>query len=175
MENQEIWKDIPNYEGYYQVSSFGRVKSLLRRVRSKNNSYKFLPSKFKKQTIDNDGYLTVNLCINGKSKIRRTHQLVAVCFLNHKISGCIIVVDHINNIKTDNRVENLQLITNRENSSKDKKGYTSNYIGVSWSKPNSKWVAKISVNRKLIYLGYFDSEVEASNKYNKKLLETNNG
>jgi len=94
------------------------------------------------------GYLSVGLSFNGFLKNFCIHQLVAVAFLNHKMDGTYkIVVDHINNIKTDNRVGNLQLITSRENSSKEKRG-TSQYTGVSWNKKIQKWNSFISINRK---------------------------
>ena len=89
-------------------------------------------------------------------------------FLNHKPNK-EFVVDHINNIKLDNRLENLQLITQRENSSKDRKG-TSVYRGVSWAKQNKKWIAQITINKKKINLGYFTIELNASKAYNLALI-----
>jgi hypothetical protein len=100
----------------------------------------------------------------------KVHTLVAMVFLNHKPDGTNkICVDHINNIKTDNRLVNLQLITNRENTSKDKKDGTSKYVGVCWQKSKNKWMAQINIDDKKKYLGYFTDEHEAHLVYQKAL------
>jgi hypothetical protein len=105
----EEWKDIQGYEGLYQVSNLGRVKSFIRK------------DKILKQHKDSAGYLSVTLCNNGNRKKITVHKLMAIVFLNHKPQGNKIVVDHVNNIKNDNRLENLQIISQRLNCSKDKK------------------------------------------------------
>jgi hypothetical protein len=138
---KEIFKDIPNYEGIYQVSNLGRVKSL------KLNKEKIL-----KLSIDGQGYLKVNLFDEGRRSTKNVHQLVAIVYLNHMPCGSKIVVDHINCDKLNNRLENLQLISQRENLSKDKKG-SSKYTGVSWHKQKSKWQSQIIINGKYKYLG----------------------
>lgn len=157
---EEIWKDIPNYEGHYQVSNLGRVKSL------KHGKEK-LKSIFKKK----DGYYGLNLYKNNKHKNAKIHRLVAIAFLNHDYQKTRLVVDHINNKKDDNRLENLQLITYRENSSKDKKGWSSKYVGVSWHAAANKWSSHIRFKEKNIYLGVFKNEIDASNAYQRKLKE----
>ena len=153
----EIWKDIKDYEGLYQVSNLGRVKSL-----------KFGKERILSAATNATGYSLVALC-NGKTKAITAHQLVAMAFLNHKPCGYKLVVDHINTIKTDNRLENLQVITNRENSSKDKKKGTSKYVGVSWYKRCKKWKAQMLIKGKYKTLGYFKTELEASEAYQLKL------
>jgi len=158
-QQEEIWKDVPGYEGYYQVSNLGNVKSL-----------KFSKEKLLIPCFNSVGYLTVNLYKNGDIKMFQIHQLVAIAFLNHIPDGTNkIVVDHINNIPTDNRLENLQLISNRENLSKDKKNTSSKYTGVSWHKKNKKWLARIRINGNRKHLGYFINEIEASNAYQNTL------
>jgi len=157
----EIWKDIPQYEGLYQVSSLGNVKSLI-----KHNGLK---ERILKPGVDGCGYLFVVITKDKKAKTCTIHKLVAIAFLGHKPDGTQkIVVDHINNIKYDNRIENLQLISQRLNSSKDAKG-TSKYTGVSWYKPLNKWVASIKINGKTKKLGYFENEYDAAKAYQNKL------
>jgi hypothetical protein len=157
----EIWKDVPNYNGDYQVSNLGNVRSL------KYNKVKIL-----KQNFNGKGYLQVSLSINGKNLVDRIHKLVAVAFLNHKPNGTMkIVIDHINNIKSDNRVENLQLTSNRHNATKDKKNGTSKYIGVCWCKNKKKWIAQIRINDKHKNLGYFICELAAASAYQKELKQ----
>jgi hypothetical protein len=158
----QTFRDIPGYEGQYQVSNIGNVKSL-----------KWDKERLLKPGITNNGYYYVVLFKDGKSKNYAIHQLVAMAFLNHKLDGTYnIVVDHINNDKLDNRVENLQLTTNRHNTSKDRKG-TSKYIGVCFYKKYNKWVASIAINGKAIHLGYFNCEMHAGVTYQKALRNIN--
>lgn len=112
---EEIWKDIPNYEGLYQVSDLGNVRSLDRVVKGKAGCKKRIKGKVLKRNLDKSGYPHVNLSKDSKLKTFTVHQLVCICFLNHKPNGCKMVVDHINEIRTDNRVSNLRIITHQEN------------------------------------------------------------
>lgn len=159
MKNMEIWKDVPDYNGMYQVSNFGNVKSL-----------KFGRERILKYNIEAYGYHYVVLCKNNKTKNFKIHHLIAITFLNHILNGKNnIVVDHINNIRSDNRLDNLQIITQRENVSKDIKNKTSKYTGVCWNKRNSKWISTITINDKLKYLGTFIDEYDAHLAYQKEL------
>jgi len=150
----EIWKDIPKYEGYYQVSNLGRVKSF------KKNKITILKNRDNKR-----GYYQVDLYLNGTKKSRNVHQLVAITFLNHKPHGHNVVVNHINNDKLDNSLSNLELISQRENANLKHIPSSSKYVGVSWDKKNKKWISRIRVNKSNKYLGGFDTEIEASNAY----------
>ena len=101
----ENWKDIEGYNGLYQISNLGRVKSLNYRNTGKEKILK--PCKI------NNGYLLVALCKNGKSKHYLVHRLVAEHFItNPDNKSCI---DHINTDRTDNRVCNLRWVTHKEN------------------------------------------------------------
>ena len=172
-KENEIWKDVPNYEGYYQVSDLGRVKSLSRTI-WKGKSYSTYKGIMLKQLIGTTGYYFVNLSKNQKSKIIKVHQLVTIVFLGHKPCGYKIVVDHINNNRLDNRLKNLQLITHRENLSKDRINRSSKYIGVSFIKSVNKWRSKIGSNKKVNHLGVFDTEEEASEYYQNALKAIEN-
>jgi len=114
MEEIEVWKDIPNYEGYYQVSNLGRVKGLKRTVPLMYGRYRVNNEKIIKLPIDSHGYLKCSLCKNGIATTEKAHALVAIAFLGHIPNGNIIVIDHINGCKTDNMVSNLQIVTHRE-------------------------------------------------------------
>lgn len=168
----EIYKDVIGYEGLYQVSNLGNVKSQQRIKIRKRNGNLIIKEKILKPTKDMHGYLRVGLS-NGKLKIFKIHKLVAISFLNHVPNGYKIVVDHKNNIKTDNRAENLQLVTNRENTSKDRKNGSSKYVGVSWANWANKWRAQIWANGKPKKIGYFKCEHEAGKAYQrfKELIE----
>ena len=171
MEN-EIWKDIVGYEDYYQCSNLGRVKSLDRIVIRVDNVKINLKSKFRKNRFDKDGYLFVKLSKNGSDKSYKVHQLVAMAFLNHKPCGLKKVVDHKNNIKTDNRLDNIQVISNRKNCSKDRVG-SSKYTGVCFCKQTGKWKSQINNKGKHFNLGRFDSEIEAYEVYSLELDRIN--
>lgn len=92
----EFFKDIPNYENHYQISNLGNVKSF-----KKNKEKLLVPVKCRK------GYLNIKLSIDGKPKTYKIHRLVLLAFKpdeNFKVAQ----INHINGIKTDNRVENLE-------------------------------------------------------------------
>ena len=162
---QEEWRDIPNYEAIYQVSNLGRVKILKRQRFCKlNNSFSSYKPMIKKSFIEGGGYLQVMLSKEGSFKFFKIHKLLAMLFLNHVPSGYNEIVDHKNNIKIDNRLENLQLITNRHNLSKDKKG-VSKYTGVCWDKKGKKWKAQISKNKITVHIIFTEDELLAKKAY----------
>lgn len=169
MEN-EIWKDVPTYEGIYQVSNLGNVKSLSR-LKFSYGFFRKQNERILKPATDKKGYLICVLCKNTHRKTIKVHQLVAMAFLNHIPCGMVLVVDHINDVKTDNRVKNLQIITNRDNSFKTQGRYSSKYKGVCLDKTSKKWESKIQIKGKTTYLGSFTTEQEASEAYQNKLKE----
>jgi len=156
----EEFREIEGYDGVYQVSNLGRVKSL-----------KFGKERILKKTLSSDGSHTVGLHKDNKQKARTIHQLVAVAFLNHKPCGYKLVVNHINFDRTDNRVENLEIVTQRENANQKHLKSSSIYTGVCRSKQAKKWLSQITVNGKRKYLGYFTDEIEASNAYQTALKQ----
>ena len=108
----EIWKDIKGYEGVYQISSEGRVKSLKRKVSCKNGSFRELQEKIVQPLFTKNGYLNL---IASKKQFRETlvvHHLVAKHFIGERPEG--MYVDHIDRDRTNNRVENLRYVTAQE-------------------------------------------------------------
>ena len=101
MTNEE-WRDVVGYEGRYQVSSMGRVKS-----------FKWNKERFLKPSMDKDGYLLVTLCAGGKPKTLKVHRLVCEAF--HENPDNKPQVNHINEDKTDNRACNLEWCTCKQN------------------------------------------------------------
>jgi len=150
----EIWKDVKGYEGSYQVSDLGRVKSF------HCNNEKIL-----KGSPDRKGYIRIGFRKKSLVKTMYIHQVVAVAFLNHTICGLKVIVDHIDNDKINNKADNLQLTTVRNNVSKDRVGCSSKYTGVSFL----GYSANIRINGKNKHLGSFKTELEASNAYQEAL------
>lgn len=165
MEEIEIWKDVPGYEGKYQISTLSRVKTIANNATRKERVIK--------SWVDNTGYSAVKLYQYGVPHWVKIHQLMAILFLGHTPCGNTLVINHIDGNKLNNKLRNLEIVTHRANTStcfrKNKEKLSSQYVGVSWSKKSNKWEAHIRICRKRINLGMFTSEIEASNAYQKAL------
>ncbi len=176
---KEEWRDVPNYEGYYQVSDLGRVRSLDRTITYVDGRKRFYKGRIRDGSIDKCGYRQTTLCISGVGRNFTFSQIVAMSFLGHEPSGATLVVDHINGDISDDRVENLRIVTNRANLStcfrSNEDSFSSEYAGVNWDKKTSKWEAKIYHKGVHIYLGLYNSEMEASNVYQEALSKINDG
>ena len=114
MSQVEMWKDIPGFEGLYQASNQGNIKSLDMRVRYKNTQH----TAFKKGRVlspktTNKGYLEVVLMKDAVRYNKRVHQLVALTFIPNP--NGYPYINHINENKKDNRVNNLEWCTPRQN------------------------------------------------------------
>jgi hypothetical protein len=114
MNQKEIWKDIIDYDGHYQASNLGRIKSVKRYVnRGFNNDLKTVPEKIRQQSIDKDGYLTIRLHINGIRKNYFVHRLIAEAFLENTENKS--QVNHIDGNKKNCYLTNLEWVTQSEN------------------------------------------------------------
>jgi len=167
---EEIWKEVVGYEGIYEVSSKGRVKSVGHG--SGRRSGRIL-----KPSLNTHGYKFVVLCVDRKSVSTPIHKIVAMSFLNHIPNGRIIVINHINGDRTNNDINNLEVVKYRENVStcyrKNFNNYSSKYVGVSWDKVNKKWIASIYINGFSKTIGRYIIEEEASAAYQNELLKIN--
>lgn len=165
---KERWKDIPKYEGIYQVSNLGRVKSLPRKYSPNENLIRqhLIGDKHSK-------YLSVTLSRKGeKVRVFVVHKLVAEAFIGKRPNG--FVIDHINDNRLDNKSTNLQYLSNRRNLLKSKKGLNGACLHKGKNGPK-KWQSKIRVEGKVMSLGYFESEEDANEAYMLKLSEIEAG
>jgi hypothetical protein len=105
----EVWKNIKGYKGCYQVSNYGRVKSLAR----KDSLNRDIKERIFKPSVNNRGYSLVVFCKNGKIKTFTVHRLVAKAFIPNPLNKPS--VNHINGIKQINRPSNLEWCTTSEN------------------------------------------------------------
>jgi hypothetical protein len=159
---QEIWKDVKEFEGLYQISNKGQLRKIIG-----NNEYRM-----RKPYLMKCGYHRFSLSNKGRVAEWYAHRLVWQHFGSYQEDGIKNHVDHINNIKTDNRIENLQLITARLNNTKDRKRQKLSHHGT--SKSAGRYRAVIQVNNKSYQLGTFETEAEAAKEYDRarnELLE----
>lgn len=142
MNKEQIWKPIPGYEGMYEVSSEGRIKSLERDIICKNGVKKHKKERILKGSLDRYGYLQVNLHnAKGRYKLLLVHRIVAGTFIPNPENKP--QVNHKDEIKTNNHIENLEWMTNKENSNYGTRSERS-------AKAQSKSVAQYSKDGKLI-------------------------
>lgn len=158
---EEVWKDIPQYEGLYQVSNLGRVKSLDRKVIQWNrfkNIEVIYKGKILKPKTTNRGYLQIGLTKNNKTKNFNIHRLVAVVFLKDYDEN--LTVDHIDCDKENNKVENLRMVTIKEN------------IQLSYKNKLHKLrkVGKYDLNNNLLEVYESCSEASRENKCSSSLI-----
>jgi hypothetical protein len=142
----EIFKNIKDYTNY-SVSNFGNVKN--------NNTGKIL-----KQSITN-GYTQVSLWKNGKGKHYRVHRLIALAFIPNPDNKSFI--DHVDNDRSNNNIDNLRWCTNQENSCNRQlsSNNTSGYKGVNFYKTYNCWRAEIKLNGKSHHIGYYQNIEDA--------------
>lgn len=119
---EEIWRDIEGYEGLYQVSNLGRVKSFDREYeawhsRGKKIVTHHIKGKITKGSLTDKGYYKVSLTKEGVSISFFVHRLVAEAWIPNQKNKPF--VDHINTIRTDNRVENLRWCNSKENANNE--------------------------------------------------------
>lgn len=159
-----IWKDIPGYEGIYQVSNLGKVKSLDR--------IDYANRKLKGQYLAGSKdkfYSSVVLYKNAKSKTYRIHLLMAMAFLNH-VPSRMYHVDHIDGDSFNNSLDNIRVVTARENSQNTNKKPR---LGYSFYPSRNKYKSQAYYNNKSVFLGYFDTEQEARDAYNNFINHIN--
>lgn len=109
----ETWKDIPEYEGLYQASSYGRIRSFTITQQLKNGRIRIKDGRVKKLRLDSKGcYLVVELFKDKRARTFLVHRLITTTFFGRKDG---MEVNHKNGEKTDNNIDNLEWCTHKEN------------------------------------------------------------
>jgi hypothetical protein len=155
----EEYRKIEGYDNY-SVSNKGNVR---------NDKTK----RILKGTTNSDGYLQVVLYKERKAKSYKIHRLVGNAFIPNLDD--YPQIDHINQKKDDNRIENLRWcsIANNLRNIKKREGTSSQFRGVYWNKRINNWKACISLDGKLKHLGYFEKEEEAYEAWRTCVIENN--
>lgn len=155
-------KDIKTFENLYQISENGMVKALERKVKMPNGGIKVIKEHYPKLSETKKGYLRVMLTnINGIRKGFFVHRLVLATYLKESK----LQVNHKDGNKKNNDLSNLEYVTNRQNviHAIDKEKTSSKFVGV--TKKGNKWQCQKMINGKKTYLGLFNTEEEANQKY----------
>ena len=150
----EIYYQVPGFDKYYCTKSGRIYTSQKGRVKEVQGSK------------DKDGYLKVVLTRENERYYFRKHRIITLTFLG----ASELEVNHINGNKQDNRIKNLEYVTNRENQChrRKKEGYN---VGVCFDKKMKKYRAYIQHNKRWMHLGFFPSEEEAKKAYIKKIKD----
>lgn len=159
---KEEWRGVLGYEGLYQVSNMGNIRSL--------NYGRTKQVKLLTKTKNAQGYYMFTLHRNGVRKYCTVHQAVATAFLGHKSCGMKLIIDHKDFDRTNNNVDNLEIVTPRQNTSHKKAKHSSKYTGVFLTK-HKTWVASIWHGKDKKHLGTYSNEIDAHNAYQNELTK----
>jgi hypothetical protein len=166
---QEVWLPIEGYEGCYEVSNLGRVKSLARTV---INTGRVLKEKYNCFHLKRSGYHSVLLSKDTIKSTIQLHRIVAKAFLPNSENKR--VVNHIDGNKLNNKVDNLEWTSHRENSCHYYQNInTGTPVGVYKLKKYNKYLAHAHVDGKKVFLGYHKTP-EAAYEARVKYFESNN-
>ena len=152
---KEIWKVIPGYEGKYEVSNFGNVRSI-----------RYGKERLLKLINNGNGYFKVNLSKDNKMKHCQIHKLVAMAFLGHTPDGHKEIINHKDRNPSNNHLDNLEVVDTRYNSTEWR-----NDVGITWDKSKNRWRSRIRIEGKSTYLGLFKDKQDALDAYQKALNE----
>lgn len=163
----EVWKDIKGYEGLYQVSNFGRVKSVVKILPHYKGGTRITKERILSIYINNYGYYQVGLKVNACEKMFLVHRLVAEAFIpNPNNYPC---VNHKSEVKTDNRVENLEWCDYQYNSNYGTRNQRISLIKREYH-PKAKAIKQFDLDENLIREWKSINEVKRENNYDTSAI-----
>lgn len=161
-----IWKPVKDFEGLYEVSSCGLVKSLSRKSVNKGSysGHVNIKERILKQTTNRLGYKVLTLFKDGTRNFKIVHRMVAEAFVDNPKK--YLEVNHKDLNKSNNDYKNLEWCNRQYNVNHfyKSKSKTSKYKGVSFQKDRKQWLAFVDINKKRTNIGRFDTEIQAHNK-----------
>jgi hypothetical protein len=163
----ETWKSISGYERYYEISNIGRVKGIERFIKHSSGGLLKKNVKYLKSSSNGTGYMRVMLSKDGLRKEYYVHRLIMEAF----VGKSNLHINHINSIRDDNRLDNLEYVTVRENQHKRNLNRT---LPLGVQKVRGRYRAVIGIGGKNVHLGYFNTPEDASTAFNNKLKTINN-
>lgn len=156
---EEVWSPVIGFEGAYEVSSMGRIRTIERMVKTCHGSDRIGVSKLLKPFKDKDGYLNIRLSFNGRKKTFKMHRLVAMIFIPNPDEKP--QVNHINFRKEDNSVSNLGWCTAKENNAHRCRGEGRRGV----QRRGNRFQAKIKIEGHTYSIGYFQFKYQAENAF----------
>jgi len=154
----EEYREIELFETQLRVYRDGTIWRL---TKNGGKGYKKGEWVLAKIVVNQNGYRLIQIFNSKKVSI---HRIIAYAYLGLDINNTKLHIDHKNRIPTDNRLENLHIVTHQQNM------WNTGAKGYSFDKRKGKYKAQIMVNGKYIFLGYYDTEEEASNAYQSAKL-----
>ena len=167
----EIWKSVVGWEGLYEVSDQGSVRSLDRQCVTKSGVLKYTRGRILKQSLHTEGYWLVDLSIKGTKYTHRVHRLVGHAFIDSAWFG---EFDHIDTHRYNSKASNLRKATRQQNSANARKRRTkssSKFKGVSFCKRTQSWESYICPDNNKIHLGRFLTQEQAAQAYNTAAIK----
>ena len=156
----EEWRAVPDWEGFYEISTFGRIRSLARRV-SRGNHTRLVRARMMSICHDSDGYAIIVLQRDGIAFQKKVHRLVWQAFV-----GPVHLLDHKDRNRSNNMLANLRPATISQNGMNSKlRSNSSGIKGVCWDSTRTKWRASIKLHGRQRHLGYFDMIEDAAAAY----------
>ena len=157
----EQWEDLIGYVGYYKISDLGRVLSLDRKIICTNGRKMVYKGKILQNHIGKRGYYVTDVKVDLVRKTFTIHRLIAINFIPNPLNKK--QVNHKDSNPLNNSINNLEWVTNLENSCHRVKSrnYSSKYLGVGWDKWRNQWKCQIYFNGRSKHIGNFKTEEEA--------------
>lgn len=156
----ENWLPIKDYEGLYEVSDMGNIRSLDARGKAR---------RILKLSVRKDGYMRACLIKDRIPKTFYVHRIVVQAFVG---SPDGLLTNHKNGVRNDNRAENLEIVSYRENTSHANLRRTNKKIGAT-QKKDGRWCSYINFAGKVRFLGYYPNEQLAHEAYKQALKDRN--